>query len=1130
MATVTPPRTSRNLDSDRSRIKSPLARVRKYIHTYVSLEGAALVGLFLALWFWIGMILDYGVFKAFTTDWVQILPWGFRLGVLVVIVSAILAILAVKVIVRLFIDFTDAAVAIVLERRFPRQLGDRLITAVELSDPQEAAAHGYSADMVRETIHEAADRVGQVPVKEVFDWKRLVARAVLFGVLTLGLYLLAGAGFSAVRAVYGESPAAAGFADLNETSTIWVERNVLLRNTIWPRRAYLEVIDFPENLRIPRESSPPTLRVRAWKYVVADPEAPEGWRLMTWKDLENRPELAGEVPALPGDWNPRTEGGDLTVDEVELKLEAFPVRGDAPAGAEPSGRKWWVRSDQEESGWRQLLWKDLTREKLGGLNVPGLPGSWDPKALPAIIAGGVGMVKGGVGAIGAAPRIIVGPKYISLTVDEVEKQLKRAEEKQEANLDAIRIVFAALERFANLQAALDRLDERLADRGMKRTARKLLIPTEVTLVYKGNRTTNTNTMTRVADNEFTGNFGELKESVSFTVRGEDYITPRRQITVVDRPRLERLESEEERPAYLYYRPAKEDSPTPLELRGQRQLFAGAPMSVSGEVTSIEVPSGTTMTLTATATKPIKEVSVLVEKKDKRHFKGESPELLDGHTFRMRIPDVRREQRFAFRFKDEDDVTAERKVVVTPREDVAPGVREFSPDEVIRRGKEGFIVAVGCRIPFKGKVRDDYGLAKVRYACRVIPGDFLSEQKIRTLEGVATIPLMGPGQGSQRLLAAAYLTFLNRETSRAVGEEASAEQYIDLPAFSQAVEGNRLSDGRREFLEMGTIASLLKQKQSEPYRKLLSEFTISPDRWTDNDEVGADPKRWVRAQDQRAPIGSDLPLWSLLYKDKPLKDPDESKPQKRYLIEIRLVAEDTYLEGEIDPKSKLPVPHTSASGETFTFVVVPENELLSKIAEEEETKYREMQKAYKPLQENLNHTRDMHSALSGGGLQAAELNAYIARCDTMLEALKTAHQDVKGVYQTYERILRELRTNQVREDMVNKVYKTIYQPLARVSETRFDRTISAVNSMRKALDNPPESAANRTEAARPKAGDAREQLTQLEKEMSAILQAMAGLQQLNELINQLREIERREEDLESLVRKIRKRRIDELLKD
>ena len=86
----------------------------------------------------------------------------------------------------------------------------------------------------------------------------------------------------------------------------------------------------------------------------------------------------------------------MTVDEVELKLDAFPIRTSLPGEELPA--KWCVASDTDDSGWRPLMWKDLTKEKLGGLNVPGLPGDWDPKALPALIAAGAGLIRGG-GAI-----------------------------------------------------------------------------------------------------------------------------------------------------------------------------------------------------------------------------------------------------------------------------------------------------------------------------------------------------------------------------------------------------------------------------------------------------------------------------------------------------------------------------------------------------------------------------------------------------------------------------------------------------------------------------------------------------------------------------------------------------------
>ena len=62
MATVSTPPRRRSLAEAHAKVLSPLARLRKYIRTYVSLEGAAVLGLYLALWFWIGLLLDYGFF------------------------------------------------------------------------------------------------------------------------------------------------------------------------------------------------------------------------------------------------------------------------------------------------------------------------------------------------------------------------------------------------------------------------------------------------------------------------------------------------------------------------------------------------------------------------------------------------------------------------------------------------------------------------------------------------------------------------------------------------------------------------------------------------------------------------------------------------------------------------------------------------------------------------------------------------------------------------------------------------------------------------------------------------------------------------------------------------------------
>src|SRR5205814_7763741 len=108
---------------------------------------------------------------------------AFLLGL---VAAGLVAVVVVKVLRRLFTEFRDSALALVLERRFPKHLGDRLITAVELADPRLADKYGYSQDMVDYTIRAAAERVGQLPVTEVVNWGRLVRLWVLVGVASPG--------------------------------------------------------------------------------------------------------------------------------------------------------------------------------------------------------------------------------------------------------------------------------------------------------------------------------------------------------------------------------------------------------------------------------------------------------------------------------------------------------------------------------------------------------------------------------------------------------------------------------------------------------------------------------------------------------------------------------------------------------------------------------------------------------------------------------------------------------------------------------------------------------------------------------------------------------------------------------
>jgi hypothetical protein len=243
------------------------------------------------------------------------------------------------VIVRLMHDFSDAAIALVLERRFPKVLGDRLITAVELANPKKSVRYGYSEVMIEKTIHDAAERVESVPVREVFDWKRLGRYWAGAVAATIGLYVIAGVLFFIPFVGHASVGNKEGFRSFHTTAGMVLERDLLLRSVTWPRRAYLEVLDWPKNdLRqkyVGRDETAFTLKVRAYKWVVADSSRTEGWRPLTWTDLENNKEILGKsVPSgselfpatMPNGekaWGqPHDSDMGWTIDEIELRLKS----------------------------------------------------------------------------------------------------------------------------------------------------------------------------------------------------------------------------------------------------------------------------------------------------------------------------------------------------------------------------------------------------------------------------------------------------------------------------------------------------------------------------------------------------------------------------------------------------------------------------------------------------------------------------------------------------------------------------------------------------------------------------------------------------------------------------------------
>jgi hypothetical protein len=1105
MATITPP-TPQRLAASQQKVRDPLQRLRQYIRLYVSLEGAAVLVLYLALWFWIGLAVDYGFFKAFSIDWAQeelpykftLGPWQlpvFRTALLLALTAGLLAVVASRVLFRLLRDFSDGTLALLLERRFPHLLGDRLITAVELADVRKAARYGYSPAMIEQTIVDAADRVDQAPVQEVFNWRRLVARGVVVGLLLVGVYLVVGGG-ACLWDLFAEHRASlAGFGRLHEVSGTWVERNILLRDALWPRRAFLELVGFPESgeLRIGQEAPPPTLRARALKWIVHDPKAPETWRALHWQDLKDHPEFldGAAPPALPEAW--LAQRGDWTVDQVELQLgkqEAdklaavsdtlkqldrladapdSQVRKNPPAAAGQHAEARWVYRGGAAGGpWRPLTWNDLA--SLTG-KAPDLPSGWAP-------AGG------------------------NPTVDDVEDRLNAS----------------GWEELAKLKSdLLDRLDQVTASRRYRDRVRKVIVPDTVFAISRGASSYNTITMQKTGDNEYAGTFTDLKENVRFTVRGEDYYTPYRRITVVPPPTLKSLVHEDHEPAYIYYRvPA--DS-TANDLRTRKQVFHNRVSSLAGgDTTRIAVPFGTDIILTAEADKALRRrddaagvgdgVRILPPRKGVAEVKARV-EMLDDHTFRTRFGNVREKLDFVFEFTDTDGVVGLRHVIVTARPDTPPDVD--ANVEVIRKTNQGYLITPFALVPFSGKVRDDHGLNEVNYVCTLAQVENQGQAGGKALLLLDALSGLGGGLGPD-LMTAARLAVLSRLKEAAA--EPNEPEVLPVPAFVDALAARaprevipqqdllRFLDlsGDKEYDEPNPQDPGKSVRRQHPImaRSLFSEFALDPDK----PEYGFDLLKLTRGP----------------------KIAGEREIQPRYRMQVWVEGVDNDL---------LTGPHRTQSKEKFTFQVVSANELLSEIAKEEEGLHLKLDDMVSRLREGRTKLEQVVGDLGAANPKPEAFAPMSVRSEEIEQVRDKTETATSEVLRDYQRILKEMdlnRIQRVQPALITRVERTITTPLDDILRADFPRAKEGLDELRKVLDTKDADTAAKAANARKAAVEAQARLDILIQDLSAVLNSMEGLTNINTLIKKLRDLDEAERAQYDVLDQLKTQLEKEVLKD
>lgn len=196
----------------RSLLESLRQRIRRYV-VWDSLLAIAVV--FLSA-FWIGWMVDYLPVLVGGSE----MPRSARGALLAIVLTIVVVLVARMLVARLRRPLPDDSLALLVERQHP-QLSGRLITAVQLTQPNRTG-DSHSADLLKMVHRQAAETVHEVDPAKVFRSQPLIRKASIaipLLLLCLGYALFNPSGFAQAAA-----------------------RLSLFSDARWPRRAKLEMV------------------------------------------------------------------------------------------------------------------------------------------------------------------------------------------------------------------------------------------------------------------------------------------------------------------------------------------------------------------------------------------------------------------------------------------------------------------------------------------------------------------------------------------------------------------------------------------------------------------------------------------------------------------------------------------------------------------------------------------------------------------------------------------------------------------------------------------------------------------------------------------------------------------------
>lgn len=182
----------------------------------------------IAAWFWVdGLVRVLWIALALIAvdlaiDWFFRLDKPQRVVMLVLMLGVIVWRIYRRLVRPLSATMSDDALALSVEAG-NKQLGQGLISALQLSRMENVEARGMSPVLVQETVRRGAAAAEKVSFGSVLDGKEFRLNALLLAI-AVGMFAVIGYGIVATN-----------------TLSIWFNRNIMLGNGTWPQKTYLVI-------------------------------------------------------------------------------------------------------------------------------------------------------------------------------------------------------------------------------------------------------------------------------------------------------------------------------------------------------------------------------------------------------------------------------------------------------------------------------------------------------------------------------------------------------------------------------------------------------------------------------------------------------------------------------------------------------------------------------------------------------------------------------------------------------------------------------------------------------------------------------------------------------------------------